>query len=178
MELKKGLIQVYTGNGKGKTTAALGQALRSIGCGLKVYMVQFLKSSDTGELHSVERLYPDFQIFRFERTRSFFWTLSDLEKIELKEDIKKAFEFCSKVSQAGECDILILDEIMGAIKNELLSVNEILYLINNKHEKLEIIMTGREVPTKIAEAADLITDMKEVKHYYKDGIVQRKGIEY
>lgn len=178
MGLSKGLIQVYTGNGKGKTTAALGQALRSSGRGLTVYMVQFLKSSDTGELHSAEKLYPAFQIFRFERPRGFFWTLNEAEKMELKEDINKAYEFCQRVLAEKSCDILILDEIMGVIKNGLLSSNEVLDLIKCKPEDMELILTGREVPTEIVEAADLVTEMKEIKHYYEKGIAVRKGIEY
>jgi cob(I)alamin adenosyltransferase len=178
MELKKGLIQVYTGIGKGKTTAALGQSLRSAGSGLKVYMVQFLKTDDTGELNSVKRLYPEFQIFRFEKPRGFFWTLNDTEKAVLKKEIEEAFKFCKKTVSENSCDILILDEVMGALQNKLLSVNEILALIKNKPEKIEIIMTGRNVPEEIVDAADLITEMREVKHYYKQGIPARKGIEY
>jgi cob(I)alamin adenosyltransferase len=178
MELKKGLVQVYTGNGKGKTTAALGQAFRSAGRGLNVYMVQFLKSNDTGELHSAKRLYPQFQIFRFEKPRGFFWTLTDKEKLELKKDVQKAFQFCKKAVSGSECDILIMDEIMGALHGELLNIEEVLELIRNKPDNLEIIMTGRNVPQKIMESADLVTEMVEVKHYFKQGIPAREGIEY
>lgn len=178
MKLNKGLIQVYTGNGKGKTTAALGQALRSVGAGLTVYMVQFLKSSDTGELHSVEKLYPMLQIFRFERPRGFFWTLNESQKAELKEDIDTAYSFCKKVLDNNECDVLILDEIMGVLRNLLLSVNDVLELINHKPDSMELILTGRDVPGEIAEAADLVTEMREIKHYYAKGIGQRKGIEF
>lgn len=178
MGLTKGLVQVYTGDGKGKTTAALGQAMRAAGSGLKVYMVQFLKSSDTGELHSAERLYPDFQIFRFERQRGFFWTLNDNEKAELKEEIDKAFRFCKKVSSTMECDVLILDEIMAVMANGLLQVRDVLDFIKSKPAGLEIIMTGRNAPEEIRDAADLVTEMKEIKHYFKNGMSQRKGIEY
>jgi cob(I)alamin adenosyltransferase len=98
--------------------------------------------------------------------------------LEVKEEIKTAFEFCQKASLNGECDILIMDEIMGALKNQLLSVNDVLELMKNKSSNIEIVMTGRDVPVEIADAADLITEMREIKHYFKEGIPARKGIEY
>lgn len=177
MKLEKGLIQVYTGNGKGKTTAALGQGLRSCGRGLKVYMVQFLKGGETGELHSVEKLDPLFKIFRFERKRGFFWTLNDQEKRELKEDIAKAMSFVKNVIENNECDILIMDEIMGVLSNGLLNVSEVVELLKSKPESMEIILTGRNVPEELAEIADLITEMREVKHYFRKGVPFRVGIE-
>lgn len=177
MKLEKGLIQVYTGNGKGKTTAALGQGLRSCGRGFKVYMVQFLKGGDTGELHSVEKLDPLFKIFRFERKRGFFWTLNDQEKRELKEDIDKAMAFVKNVIENNECDILIMDEIMGVLSNGLLNVSEVVELLRSKPESMEIILTGRNVPEEVAEIADLITEMREVKHYFRKGVPFRVGIE-
>lgn len=176
--LKNGCIQVYTGDGKGKTTAALGQGVRAAGSGLKVYMVQFLKGGDSGELHSTKKLYPNFEIFRFERPRGFFWTLDENEKLELKKDIDEAFEFCKKTFKNRECDMLIMDEIMGVLQNKLLSVKEVLDFIKSKPQDMELIMTGRNVPEEIVEAADLITEMKEIKHYYKKGIPARKGIEF
>lgn len=177
MKLNKGLIQVYTGDGKGKTTAALGQGLRSCGRGLKVCMVQFLKGGDTGELHSVEKLHPLFEIFRFEKDRGFFWTLSEQEKHELKEDIEKGFEFIKRVAANNECDVLIIDELLGVLSNKLLEVNEVLELLKKKPDTMEIIMTGRNVPKEIIDAADLVTEMKEIKHYFRSGVPSREGIE-
>lgn len=177
-KLKKGYVQIYTGDGKGKTTAALGQGLRAAGDGLKVYMVQFLKGDQTGELESVKKLEPDFKIFRFERPRGFFWTLSGKEKVELKHDIDEAYDFCESVLKNHLCDILILDEIMGVIQNKLLMENDVLKLIESKPSDIEMIMTGRNVPQSIAEKADLITEMKEIKHYFNSGVAARKGIEY
>ncbi|NPV27505.1 MAG: cob(I)yrinic acid a,c-diamide adenosyltransferase [Firmicutes bacterium] len=176
-KLKKGLVQVYTGDGKGKTTAALGQAFRAIGRGLKVCMIQFLKGASSGELYTVKRIEPDFQIFRFEKNRGFFWTLTDEEKRELKQEIETGFAFAKELLAKGECDILILDEIMGVLQNKLLTVEEVCDLIRNKPEHVELILTGRNVPPEIAELADLITEMKEVKHYYTQGIPARVGIE-
>lgn len=173
-----GLVQVYTGNGKGKTTAAIGQGVRASGHGYRVYMVQFLKSDDTGELSAIKKLYPGFQIFRFERPRGFFWTLNDEEKKELKADIDKAFEFCRKASKNSECDMLILDEIMGAIADGLLSTQQILKFIKDKPKNMELILTGRDTPQEIIDAVDLVTEMREIKHYFSRGISAREGIEY
>jgi cob(I)alamin adenosyltransferase len=178
LELKGGLVQVYTGCGKGKTTAALGQALRSVGCGLKVYMVQFLKTDHTGELESAKRLYPEFQIFRFEKEKGFFWTLDAEEKIQLKQEVNEALEFCKKVSTSQECDVLIMDEIMAALTNKLIEVDELIELIKDKSPNIELILTGRDAPSGIIEIADLVTEMGEVKHYFNKDIPARYGIEY
>lgn len=177
MKLKKGQIQVYTGDGKGKTTAALGQGLRSCGRGLQVYMVQFLKGSDTGELHSIEKLQPLFNIFRFERKRGFFWQLNDQEKQELKEDIDKGFEFIKKVMVNNECDILIIDELLGVLGNKLLKVDEVVEALKHKPDTMEVIITGRNAPQEIINIADLVTEMKEIKHYFRNGMPAREGIE-
>lgn len=177
MKLKKGLIQVYTGDGKGKTTAALGQGLRSCGRGLQVCMVQFLKGQDTGELHSVEKLHPLFKIYRFEKERGFFWTLSDQEKMELKEDIDRGFEFIKGVVANKECDILIIDELLGVLSNSLLETDEVVKLLKEKPDSMEIIITGRNASKEIMEVADLVTEMKEIKHYFNSGVHARVGIE-
>lgn len=177
MKLEKGYIQVYMGNGKGKTTAALGQGLRSCGRGLKVYMVQFLKSGDTGELHSVEKLYPLFKILRFERERGFFWTLSEQEKQELKKDIDKGFQFIKAAVRDNKCDLLIIDELLGVLENKLLNVDDVLELIKSKPVGMEIIITGRNAPKEIIDAADLVTEMREIKHYFRNGVPARVGIE-
>jgi len=176
--MERGLIQVYTGDGKGKTTAAIGQALRAIGRGYKVYMVQFLKGGDSGELHAVKRLEPDFKIYRFEKNRGFFWTLSEEEKRELKKEIDDAFEFVKKVVETNDCDILILDEIMGVIQNGLLTVKQVLEVLERKPATMEIILTGRNVPKEIEEKAELVTEMKMIKHPFQKGIGGRLGIEY
>jgi len=176
-KLAKGLVQVYTGDGKGKTTAALGQAFRSIGRGLKVCMIQFLKGSSTGELNSVKKVEPDFQIFRFEKNRGFFWTLPDEEKREVKQEVETGFDFARKLLAEEKCDILILDEIMAVLHNKLLAVEKVCDLIRNKPEHVELILTGRNAPPEIMELADLVTEMREIKHYYDKGIPARKGIE-
>jgi cob(I)alamin adenosyltransferase len=177
-KLKKGYVQIYTGNGKGKTTAALGLGLRAAGNNYTVFMVQFLKSGNTGELEGINRLKPYFQLFRFEKPRGFFWTLNEIEKAELRKEVADAMAFSQKVLSEGLCDVLILDEIMGTLKNGLISEEDILRLIDSKPENMEIILTGRNVPQSILHRADLVTEMKDIKHYFNNGVTAREGIEY
>ncbi|MFL0194688.1 cob(I)yrinic acid a,c-diamide adenosyltransferase [Clostridium sp. WILCCON 0269] len=177
-KLKKGFVQVYTGNGKGKTTAALGLALRAVGNNLKVYMVEFLKTSKSGEIESAKKLESNFKIYRFEKKKGFFWTLNDEEKEELKKEVEKAYEFCLKTLENNDCDILIMDEVMGTLSNRLLSVEKIIKLIDKKPDNMELVFTGRNVPKEILERADLVTEMKDIKHYMDKGVPAREGIEY
>ena len=177
-KLKNGFVQVYTGDGKGKTTAAVGLAVRAAGDGYKVIMVQFLKGGPTGELNSAKLLQPNFVIRRFEKPRGFFRTLNQEEKLELKKEIEEAYEFCISTLKEQGCDILILDEVMGALSNNLISNEQIEYLILLKPDNMELILTGRNAPQSIIDKADLVTEMKQVKHYFEKGVCARKGIEY
>ncbi|MDP4109940.1 MAG: cob(I)yrinic acid a,c-diamide adenosyltransferase [Bacillota bacterium] len=177
MGLCKGYIQVYTGDGKGKTTAALGQGLRSAGRGLSVYMVQFLKTSDSGELHSTKWLNGNFRIFRFESEKGFFWTLNEEQKKLLKTEIASAMDFVRKVIKDAECDVLILDEVAAVLTNGLYCADELAGMLKSKPDTMEIILTGRSMPQKITEIANLITEMKEIKHYFNEGVPARDGIE-
>ena len=174
--LERGLTQVYTGNGKGKTSAALGLALRAIGWGFKVHMIQFIKGGDFkhGELHIIEQL-PDFKLKAFGRGRYI------TEDPPLEEDIKlaeKALKFARKIINSGEYDIVILDEINVALHLKLIKTNEVVELIENKPKHVELVLTGRYAPSEIIEVADLVTEMREVKHPYTQGSLGRKGIEY
>ncbi|MFQ6074357.1 MAG: cob(I)yrinic acid a,c-diamide adenosyltransferase [Candidatus Bathyarchaeia archaeon] len=173
--LKKGLVQVYTGDGKGKTSAAFGAALRAIGRGLKVYIIQFIKGGfDYGELYIVEKL-PNLKLAAFGRGRF----VTDVSPQE--EDVKlarEALELAKRVVQSGEYDMVILDEINVALNLKLVNMNEALLLIKNKPEHVELILTGRYAPRQVIEAADLVTEMKEIKHPFTQGVKPRKGIEY
>jgi cob(I)alamin adenosyltransferase len=173
--LEKGLVQVYTGNGKGKSSAAFGLALRAIGRGLKVYIIQFIKGGfDYGELYMVDRL-PNLKLKAFGRGK--FVT----EKPPGKEDIKLAEEalvLAEEVVKSGEYDIVILDEINVALNLKLIKTERVVELIKNKPKHVELVLTGRYAPNEIIEAADLVTEMREVKHPYNKGFQARKGIEY
>lgn len=176
--MEKGLIQVYTGDGKGKTTAAIGQGIRALGRGYTVYMVQFLKSQDTGELKVLEKLEPGFKIFRFEKKHGFIFNMDEKEIAELKNEVKTAFDFVKAVLQKEECDILILDEIMAAINTGLIDVDDVADVLRNKPSDVEIILTGRDAPDKILELADYVSHNVCKKHPFERGIGARKGIEY
>lgn len=175
--IEKGLIQIYTGDGKGKTTASVGQGIRACGRGLKVYMVQFLKSSDTGEMNILQNI-DGFDVFRFQKERGFFWTLGEEEIKEVQRETDMALEFIENTLRENTCDVLILDEIMGAISNGLIQIPNLLRILEQKPEGMEVIMTGRNVPKELEEMADLVTEMKKVKHPFDKGIGARKGIEY
>lgn len=174
-KLEQGFVQVYTGDGKGKTSAAFGLALRAIGRGLKVYVIQFIKGGfDYGELYMVDRL-PNFKLEAFGRGE--FVT----EKPPGKEDVELAQEalaLAEQVVKSGGYDIVILDEINVALNLKLINLAEVLELIKNKPKHVELILTGRYAPEEIIEAADLVTEMKEVKHPFNKGYQARRGIEY
>ena len=178
MKLEKGLVQVYTGNGKGKTTASIGLGIRAYGNGLKVIMIQFLKSGVTGELNVLNKLGENFKVYRFEKEKDFTWNLTEEEKKELKKEIEEGFNFAKKVVQENMCDMLILDEVMAAVNGGYINVEDVLGLIENKNDKMELVLTGRNVPKAIADKSDLITEMKDIKHYFNDGVPARKGIEF
>ncbi|MEQ8191309.1 MAG: cob(I)yrinic acid a,c-diamide adenosyltransferase [Candidatus Eremiobacterota bacterium] len=176
-QLSSGLVQIYTGDGKGKTTAALGQALRAAGHGFNVRFIQFLKCLDSGELHSAEKLHPSFIIYRFESQKKFFWTMNDEEKKELKKEISLAMDFARKTIINEECNILVMDEILGALHNKLVSMEEIKELIERKPYHMELILTGRNAPEELVSMADLVTEMKKIKHPMDNNIASREGIE-
>ena len=174
-KLEKGLVQVYTGNGKGKTTAAFGLALRAIGRGLKVYIIQFIKGGfDYGELYVVDKL-PNLTLKAFGRGKFVTEKPAGKEDVELAEE---ALALAEEVVKSGEYDIVILDEINVALNLKLIKTGRVLELIKDKPKHVELILTGRYAPNEIIEAADLVTEMKEVKHPFNRGYEARKGIEY
>jgi cob(I)alamin adenosyltransferase len=173
-EMIKGLIQVYTGDGKGKTTAALGLALRAAGRNMKVLIVQFMKKWDYGELHSVE-LIPNIILVTF-GTKDFVYK-GKAKKVDY-EEAKKAFSFGIVGMQSGDYDMVIFDELNMALYYELLDLKEVIQEIKEKPDNVEVVITGRRAPQEIIEIADLVTEMKEVKHPYQKGIETRRGIEY
>jgi cob(I)alamin adenosyltransferase len=170
-----GLIIVNTGNGKGKTTAALGTALRAVGCEFKVFMVQFIKGSwDYGELHVAERLAPYFEIKPM--GEGFTWETKDKERDT--EVANKAWGFCKELIQRNEHDLLIFDEINNAIDYGYVDVNDVIETLKNKPQKMHIILTGRNAPQELINVANLVTEMKEIKHPFQQGIYAQKGIEF
>ena len=172
--MERGLVQVYTGNGKGKTTAALGLALRAVGHGMKVLMIQFMKGNQYGELESAKKLCPCLIIKQVGRETFISKSNPDPKDLQLAQE---GFLMAKKAIQDKEYDIVILDEINLAIDYGLIPVKDLLQLMDSKPETVELILTGRNVRREILERADLVTEMVDRKHYYDRGVPARKGIE-
>ena len=170
-----GMVQVYTGAGKGKTTAALGLAVRAIGQGLKVHMIQFMKGNiDYGELKTAKRLAPDLTITQMGRET--FVDREHPDEID-RQWAEKGMALAWKIVRGGACDVLILDEINVAMDFKLVTEGEVLKLIQEKPETMEMILTGRYAPVAVIKVADLVTEMLEIKHYYHEGVEARRGFE-
>lgn len=175
---EKGLVIVYTGKGKGKTTAALGIVLRAVGHGYKVGMIQFIKGEwYYGELTSSKRLEPEFELIA--AGRGFVGIIDDDHPIEEHEKAAKdAIEVAKQKIASGDYDIMILDEINYAVKLNLISQKDILDVIAAKPEKTSLVLTGNYVPEAVIDAADLVTEMREIKHPYQRGIKAKKGVDF
>lgn len=175
MKLDRGRVQVYTGDGKGKTTAALGQALRAMGHGLTVFVIQFMKGNiEYGELEMSRRLAPQFTLKQMGRETFVSKKNPDPKDIQMAKD---AIALAKKCIDDNVSDILILDEINVALNFGLIALNDVIALIDRKPQNMELILTGRNAPKEIIEKADLVTEMREIKHYYRTGIAARVGIE-
>jgi len=174
--LTRGLIQVYTGDGKGKTTCALGLALRAVGQGLQVYMVQFMKGRETGEARvAAGRLAPDMTLRSFGRPGLVNLRAPAPEDLAL---VRGAWDLARQVILAGEHDLVILDEINLALSFNLLPREEVFQVLRERPAWVEVVLTGRQAPPELVELADLVTEMRPLKHYYEAGVKARRGIEW
>src|SRR3989344_6924633 len=187
-----GLVQVYTGDGKGKTTTSLGTALRAVGYNMSVYMIQFLKSGDTGELFSIRKYLPNMKIIQFgmealkEKQMKIYEHVKEkvndkepsedeiyrfLPDEQEREACRRGLEHAKTIISSGRYDIVIMDEINCVLQKKLIDINEVLELIKNKPEKTELILTGRGAPKELIDVADLVTEMKRVRHPFDKGIL-------
>lgn len=196
MKEKLGLVHVYTGRGKGKTSASLGLSLRAAGYNLKVYIIQFLKGGDTGELFAIEKYLPNITIAQFgkdalsEKQTNIHEFGKPTEKKgnngifrfrpdnEEKEPSRRALEHAFNIIHHNQYDVLVLDEVNYALSKGLISVQDVLRLIEKKGKNLELIFTGRDAPIELVNVADYVTDMHEVKHPFQQNISAREGIDY
>jgi len=174
-KLGKGYIQIYTGNGKGKTTAAIGQAVRAAGSGLISYIAQFMKEFPYNEINSIKHLKEWITIEQFAGDE-FVYKKEPPGKKEI-DKAHRGLAVAKAKMLSKKYDLIILDEVCVSIYFGLFSDEEILTFMKQKPENIELILTGRYCPDKLLDKADLVTEMKEIKHYYQEGITARKGIE-
>lgn len=172
--MQRGLIQIYTGDGKGKTTAALGLALRALGAGLKVYLGQFIKKGEFSEIRALRRLEPDIVIRQYGSGRF----IKDRPSPADIRNAKKRLADLIRVMRSGKYDVIIADEILCAGSCGLLSLNEVKRLLDKKPAGVELVLTGRNAPRQIINKADLVTEMRKVRHPFDRGLAARKGIEF
>ncbi|BAG83592.1 MAG: cob(I)yrinic acid a,c-diamide adenosyltransferase [Candidatus Azobacteroides pseudotrichonymphae] len=170
----KGYIQIYTGNGKGKTTAALGLALRATGAGKKVFFAQFLKRQIYSEIKALQQYIPLIEIRQY---GSNYFIYNKPTQTDINS-AKKGFQEITDTIFSGKYNVIVLDEANIAIFYNFFSVQELIEILKQKPEETEIIITGRYAVPELVEIADLVTEMKEIKHYYNKGIKARLGIEY
>lgn len=171
----KGLIQVYTGSGKGKTTAALGQAMRAAGQGFKVYIVQFMKGWPYyGELDTVGQ-HPNITLKQFGRPD--FVSKANPEPVDVRK-AEEALDHAREMVMSGEYDLVILDEVNVALEWKLIALRDVLSLMAEKPPQVELILTGRYADPEVIAGADLVTEMREIKHPYQKGLLSRRGIDY
>lgn len=170
----KGYVHVYTGNGKGKTTAAFGLALRAAGAGLKVFIGQFVKGKIYHEIQAINLYIENITV----RQYGIDCFIINEPKEKDKEAARKGLEEMKKIIASREFDLVIMDELTIALHYNLIGIGEVLSMIDSKPAEIELIITGRYAPAGLMNHADLVTEMKEIKHYYRTGVEARKGIEY
>ncbi len=177
MEQEKGLVIVYTGEGKGKTTAALGLVLRAVGYKRRCLVVQFGKAWFTGELVGIKKLSPWVKIIQ--GGKGFLNILGDkIPFSQHKKAAQDAFDLLYKEAMSDKWDVVIADEIVGSVAAEVLPLRNVLKLIEDKPDRLDLVLTGHHASLEIIKMADLVTEMQEIKHPFKKGVLAKKGIDF
>ena len=176
--MQKGRVHIYTGEGKGKTTAAIGLAVRAAGQGLKVLFVQFFKLDDasSGEKEILKKL-PGIELLR-SNVRHPIFTKEKTDKELLKQSISEIFETVKKKIASDDINLLVLDEINSVLSGGWLAINDMVNFLKNKPEGLEVVLTGRDAPVELVKMADYVTEMLKIKHPFDSDVKARKGIEY
>lgn len=177
MEKNKGCIHIYCGDGKGKTTASIGLAVRMAGYGRKSLFTRFLKNESSGELKILDQI-KEIEVLHLEKSFGFYNTLNDDEKKELKEMYTRLWDEIRQKIKTGEYDLLVMDEMLHAIRYGLVKEQEVLEFLEQKPENLEVVITGRDPSEAMILKADYVSEIKKIKHPFDQGIMARKGIEY
>ena len=172
----KGLIHIYCGDGKGKTTAAMGLTVRALGSGMKVVLTQFMKGDYSSEL-KILRQIPDIQLVFCEQNFGFSWNMTEEEKAQAKEAYTRQFEKAVNLAIETDADMLVMDEFVSCYGLQFIDNTKALEFLRNKPQKLEIVLTGHNPSPELCEIADYISEVKKVKHPFDKGITSRKGIE-
>lgn len=177
MEKQTGYIHIYCGDGKGKTTAATGLAVRAAGSGMKVLFARFLKNENSAELCVLDQI-PGIEVIHLPKSYGFYNTQSEEEKAETKQMYEELWKYALDRAKNGACDMLVMDEFMAADRYGLIPHEEAIQFLKEKPEGLEVVLTGRDPSDELLELADYISEVKMVRHPFEKGIRARKGIEY
>ncbi|MFV0343763.1 MAG: cob(I)yrinic acid a,c-diamide adenosyltransferase [Anaerocolumna sp.] len=173
----KGLIHIYCGDGKGKTSSALGLAVRAAGANKRVLIIRFLKNNDSGELNSLSYI-PNITMISCEKSFGFFWNMTPEQKIEAKETYSNYLQETIQRVKKEQFDVLVMDEVIATYNHEFVDQKEFVDFLSTKPEQLEVILTGRNPAKELLELADYVSNIQKVKHPYDIGIPARDGIEY
>lgn len=175
--MKKGLVHIYCGDGKGKTTAATGLAVRAAGSGMKVLFVRFLKNENSGELAVLDQI-PKIDVIHLHQDFGFVFQMTEEEKLEAKRVYSNLWKEAVKRAAEEDYDMLVVDEFMAAYHYEFIEHDDALSFLKNRPEKLEVVLTGRDPAPEIQELADYISEIRKIKHPFEQGIPARRGIEF
>lgn len=173
----RGMIHIYCGDGKGKTTAATGLAVRAAGAGMQVLFARFLKNENSGELRILDQI-PEIEVLHLEKSYGFYRTLSDSDKAKMTAMYRKLWQNIEEKITNGAYDMLVIDELMAAYNYGILEQESVHRFLENKPEKLEIVMTGRNPSERLMELSDYISEIKKVRHPFDQQVTARKGIEF
>ena len=172
---RKGYFQIYTGKGKGKSTAALGLAMRAVGAGLRVYIGEFVKFQEYSEIRIIRERFPEITVELF-GNEGLCINGRNLNELDIRT-AREGFDRSMEAMKSGEYDVVILDEICIAVKTGALSEDDAMRFVQERTDSVDLVFTGRDATDRMIEAADIVTDMQEIKHYYTAGVVSRPGID-
>ena len=175
--MEKGLIHIYCGDGKGKTSAATGLAVRAAGCGKQVLFARFLKNEESGELEILDRI-PEIHVIHLERSFGFYRTLTEEEQAEVRQMYEALWQDIVRRAETDMYDVLVMDEFMAAYNYGLIGHDAAFAFLREKPERLEVVLTGRDPDEDLVELADYVSEIRKVKHPFDRGIRARRGIEY
>ena len=175
--MEQGKVQVYTGDGKGKTSAAAGLAVRAAGWGKRILFTRFLKNENSGELKVLDKI-PEIEVLHLEKSYGFYSSLNAEEKKEAEETYRKLWEKTMQLISGGSYDVLVVDEFMAAYNYGLIPQEEALCFLKEKPEGLEVVLTGRNPDPRLVELADYVSEIRKIRHPFDRGVQARKGIEY